>query len=328
MPFPCPYCSLPLAAGPGRVVCPRCGESVAVPEGADGGPVADEEPATLDGAAQALKSLAILGALLALTVGSIGVYAFTRPTADRRAVAPPPVVVPTSPLAWPGVADLPADCTVAFAAHPAGAADARAKLRDAGVPDALFTTLEQFGVKFEAIDHVAGGLVAVPGGLIPRTMVVVSLREPLDLPAFRARLQAKPAKQFGAYEFAARGVPVFVRDSGPRGLIFATELPDLKPAPPRPPVPADPAGQLPPGVRDAARYVPPDAVAWAATAQADWPAVPAVALGLNLLTGKARVTADRLSRARAAWAAVPPDGPPQVRTRDAAGKWTRFTSEE
>ncbi len=205
MPMPaCPFCSADLSAGArpvnGRVVCPRCGESVAAPDAAvtplpmvaapyisaRGQP--DAEPTV---PLRALWPLALLGAAMTLVVGAITLYAILGGN-SRTAEAPPSppiqgatrVRLPAEPARVPGLGYLPADVNAVVALQLGPLADEAARagksprdlLSEAGVPADLLGVLADAGVPLDALEAAALGVSFAPGELVPRSVLVLTGR--------------------------------------------------------------------------------------------------------------------------------------------------------
>ena len=308
MPFLCPSCGAPLtraATESGRVVCGRCGESSPAPPGYAPAAGAAPEPEPEQSRPPWPLLLAIVG-VIALIVG--GWYALQ--PAAQTAVAPPPPQSGDEPIDSPGLRFVPAAATVVFAAKPSRLPDLRGRLLAAGLPATALAPLDSAGLRLEAAEEVAGGLVVLPDTLIPRAVVAVTLADPIDREALRAKLQAARAGPADTFQFTPRGVPAYYRERDRRTLVFATELGDLE-------FEANPGGRhLPADVRATIARVPGQSLAWLATGEQDWASVPAVALAAKF----AGRDVDKLKSVTAAWAALPPEGEAVVRRR-LSGEW-------
>ncbi len=337
----CPYCNAGVSVAEvppsHRVVCPRCGESfpVKVPAGPDDEGGAPRVPvASLNGSPAAvphtqpppapgwsLAAPALIGLVLAAGVLALGLYAFvfhrpagtsTTPTdAGRR----PAATVP--PAAVAGLAYLPPDTNVAFAAQPGPllayadrtGSDPRQLLTRAGVPDRVFATLDRVGLPLDRIDHVCGGLVLAENSAIPRVFVVLALREPpADPGEFRRQLKAT---QFTAPSGATRykadlgGLPVEMSNPDPRTYLFATEGKDLEAAAGR-----TGSAHLPAGLRESMGKLSPASFAWAATDSGHWSENPGVKLAAAL--AKQPDLPARLATVRAAAVGMSLEPDPQL----------------
>lgn len=305
MPYLCPSCGAALtraATESGRVVCGRCGESSPTPPGY--APAVEVAPPAKKSRPPWPLALAAVG-LVALAVGGW----FAMRSASEPAVVP--VATPSDePIDAPGLRYVPASATVVFAARPSSVPDLRARLLAAGLPANALAPLDAAGLKLDEADDIAGGLVVLPDTLIPRAVVAVTLRNPIDREALRAKLQAAAAGPADTYQFSVRGVPAFYREREGKTLVFATELKDLD-------FEANPGGShLPVAVRATIGRVPTGSLAWLATGVQEWAGVPAVALGAKFL-GR---DADPLKGVTAMWAALPAEGEAVVRRR-VGGEW-------
>lgn len=336
----CPFCNtgltLPGAPPTGRVQCPRCGESFPVKppgeETAPGDPVEPGPPPSTNGtpagharppSPRAFGAPAFIAAWLAALVLGVVLYTVLRrenggrpPTPPDTRANKPAVTVP--PAAVPGLAYLPADTAVAFAAQPGAIApyaertqtDPRQLLAAAGVPEPVFAALDKTGVKLDQIDHVAGGLVTAADSAIPRAVVVLALRQPLaDEGAFR---QALGATRFTAPSGATRdrvtvgGLPAEMLRIDPTTYLFGTDGRDLESA-----TKAGGRGpaHLSAGLRESMARLSPASVAWVATDARDWAANPSVQLLAQVRTAD---WPQRLAGVRAAAAGVSLEPDPRL----------------
>jgi hypothetical protein len=304
----CPYCNAGVALAElppsGRATCPRCGEAFPVRSLAELG--ADPDPhlpaASLNGtptpppverpAGWSIGSLALLGITLGVVVFALGLYAIfhktPRPQPEPAPMRNPAATLP--PSALPGLAYLPADTNIAFAAQPGpllayaerNHTEPRQIITRAGIPDRLFVLLDQLGLKLEQIDHVVGGLAVTGESVLPRVFVVLTLRNPpADPEAFRKRLKAT---QFTAPSGATRdkvdlgGLPVEMTHPDGKTYLFASEGKDLDAATSR-----KGSEHLPASLRESMTKLSPASFAWAATSAERWSEKPSVKAAAALL---------------------------------------------
>ena len=308
MPMPaCPFCSADLPAGArpvnGRVVCPRCGESVAAPDAPASASAAaarelrdpyisargqpDAEPTV---PLRALWPLVLLGAAMTLVVGAITLYAILGGGNPRPAEVPPSpspnaapsVRLPAEPARVPGLGYLPADVNAVAALQLGVLADearragksVRDLLSEAGVPADFLGVLADAGVPLDALEAAALGVSFAPGELVPRSVLVLTGRGPLgDLSALRARLKARPApNRKGVEQGELRGIPVFLATPAEDTLVLATTLADApEPGRPRP-------WRFAEGFGPALAQLSPRPYGYAVTARVPWDKLPLVAL--------------------------------------------------
>ena len=300
----CPSCDAPLtrtANESGRVVCGRCGESSLAPPNYEPAP----EVAPSIEKSRPVWPFLVAAMLIALVVGGWFVLQSK----------PDPVVAPVpSPSAAPidaaGLRFVPATATVVFAARPSLVPDLRARLVSAGLPTDTLAPLDAIGLQLESAEEIVGGLVVLPDTLIPRAVVAMTLQNPIDREAVRAKLQAAAVAPPDTFQCSIRGVPAFYRVRTEQSLVFATELKDLD-------FEANPGGKhLPADVRATIARVPAGSLAWLTTGEQDWASVPAVALGEKFL----KRDAAELKGVTAAWAALPVEGAAAVHRR-VDGEW-------
>jgi len=280
----CPFCNASFEPPPeGRVVCPRCAETVPVRgrESAAPLPVAAPEPPPRR---YLLPTVLTLAVLVGLGAAFWALNQSTPPPADPLP-PPPPIGTPVTPAKLRGLDYLPADANVVFAVQVSPVIDhARKTGRDpfdvltkAGVPAAALAALGKGGVELPNIDHVAAGATVPDADGDHRLGVALVLRSPVaDEAKFLDALKAKrPATGTPPHYLAdLGGVPLTLklRKAADTVWLFGLIERDLTPA----------GGGLSERMRAAlAEAVPPDAAAWALTDDADWPAKPLVSLFLK-----------------------------------------------
>jgi len=274
----CPFCNASFEPpAEGRVVCPRCGETVPVRgrESAPAVPIAPAEPPP--------RRRFVLPAALAVAVLlGIGVAYWLRnkPHPPSEPAAPPAVGTPVPPAQLRGLDYLPADANVVLAVQVAPVIEHATRtgqnpfdvLTKAGVPAAALAALGQGGVPLTNIDHVAAG-ATIPDGGDFRLGVALVLRSPVPdeakfLDALKAKRPATGTPPNHLAEFG--GFPLRLTKATDTVWLFGLTERDLTP------------DGVSPRMRDAlTEAIPRDAAAWALTDSADWAAKPVVGLLLK-----------------------------------------------
>jgi len=279
----CPFCNASFEPPPeGRVVCPRCAETVPVRgrESAPQLPMSVPEPprSTVLPTVLVLAVVAVLAALGAV----YWVLNTPFPQPADPPPPPPPIGTPVTPAKLRGLDYLPADANVVFAVQVSPVVEhAKRTGRDpfdvltkAGVPAAALAALGQGGVALPNIDHVAAGATIPDAGDL-RLGVVLVLRSPVAdeakfLDALKAKRPATGTPPHYLAEFG--GFPLMLTKAADNVWLFGLTDRDLTPA----------GGGLSERMRAAlTEAVPPDAAAWALTDSADWAAKPLVSLLLK-----------------------------------------------
>ena len=311
----CPYCetavSLVDLPATHRVVCPRCGETFAahatemqesgphIPVASRNGSHPPDEPTDSDEPAapeRSLIGLLLFGFVLGAFVVGLGMYAIFRGDANRgeqdtSELTPAKLATTMPPLAVRGLGYLPKDTNVAFAVQPGALltyaertkADPKELLIRAGVPAAVFTTLDQLGVELDQIQSLVGGLTLANDSLIPRAVVVLTLRKKLaDPAAFLKQLKAQPIKGVAGstrYKVTVANLPMelAILDAGP--YLFATDAKDLDAIS----SPLTAPDQLTTGLRESLTKLSPASFAWVATDSEEWGKKPAITLAAQAL---------------------------------------------
>lgn len=186
-----------------------------------------------------------------------------------------PATIP--PLGIAGLRYLPANSQIVAAVQTAPLAtyaerlktEPKQLLRDAGLPEAVFESLAQAGVRFESIDHLAVGLTLSDDDAIPVATVVVALKTaPADASLLTKQIQKE--KLFTLFTAAI---------VGERFLILVTDAKSM-PREPKPNV-----DHLATAIRETIQnQISPAAVAWLATDTQSWherPAIKAAILAAN-----------------------------------------------
>ncbi len=334
----CPLCNaasvLPHAPADRRAVCPRCGETFPV--------TAVEEvsnAASLNGTPAAVPTrrgqrafrgrVSVLRAVvLMMAMGLVGVGVGMAVLASRGGFAarpttaadPPAGVAVVPPADLSGLRSLFPGTNLVAAVQPAPAlayaarhgTDARELLAKAGVPTAVFATLDKAGVTLPQIDHVAAGLVLGDDRAELKLSAALVLRRPPDdedrlLQALDARRFTRDGRTY--YHVAVGGLPLVLARPNPRLAVFATDENALHAL-----VTGDGAnGGLSKEFADTIRTrLGPEAAAWAAAADADWANKPGVKLAVGTLLKKPDVLV-RLGQGRAAVVGLSFDDPPRLR---------------
>ena len=308
----CPYCETAVnlidLPATHRVVCPRCGETFAahatemqesgphIPVASRNGAHPPDEPPEADEPSlppRSLIGLLLFGFALGAIIVGLGMYAIFRGDVNRgeqdtSELTPAKLATTMPPLAVRGLVYLPKDTNLAFAVQPGALltyaertkTDPKELLIQAGVPAAVFTTLDQLGVKLEQIQSLVGGLTLANDNLFPRAVIVLTLREKLaDQPAFLKQLKAQPSKSVAGstrYKVTVANLPMelAILDVGP--YLFATDAKDLETKNTTP-------DQLATGLRESLTKLSPASFAWSATDSEEWGKKPAVTLAAQAL---------------------------------------------
>src|SRR5437764_6448406 len=184
---------------------------------------------------------------------------------------------PHPPAELAGLGFLPPDVNLLAAVQPGPIfahaertnQDPRELLSKAGVPDAVFTTLNRAGLTLPQIDHVVVGTNARE---FPRLVVVLVLRRPLpDEDAFLHALDARPDPQGRANRLVAQlaNLPMELVRVSDRVWVFGLGDKDLTPLGRG--GSGTGAGHLSLGLQEMlSQRLPPDAAAWAAADSDRW----------------------------------------------------------
>ena len=326
----CPYCNALLRAAPGgRAPCPRCGETVAVPD-ADPAPV-ERVPYRKPFAANRRTAWAILGVMAAMAGTGLAYALFTVdtrrahdkaiPRTSRRPVLPPlgheRETPPVPPARLAGLAYLPQGCTLVAGLHaaellasPLGERLKAEPLRLGKAELSLDSVEKWLGIPAGNIDHLALGSVLEEGGvasLTPLSVLVVRCREPIGVLSLRRAIRAGSARQKGG-KTVAEGklgpLPVELWMPDPRTVVLGTDLRTL------PARPADGLERLPAPLREAIEErLAGGTAAWVVAHSQDWTRTPFLGLAPAL---KALPLADRLQDVRTLAAWVPASRPLRV----------------
>jgi hypothetical protein len=236
-----------------------------------------------------------------------------------------PAHVATPPTELRGLAYLPADTNIVFAAQPGPFAayakrtgqDAGELVAKAGLPRSILNVATDLGLSLEQIDHVAGGTTIGDGDFNARLTLALVLREPpADEDDFLKRLKAK--RQSGGksrYDATLFGLPMTAARVSATVWVFGLAL-GSDPAKNLDAVDRgyEPGGkQLPAALAEAiATRVPADAAAWLATDDANW----AEKGGVKLVVGQVLKRPEWLpvlARGRAVVAAISIGDEPRLR---------------
>ena len=304
----CPYCnaSVTLTEVPAsrRVVCPRCGEGfpltsdMAIEEGPrlpteslNGmpEPVRESQPPSPG----SFRTLALVMGVLVMLGTAAGLYYVlkTPPATVERDPEPKKQAATLPPMAVPALGYLPGETNIVFAVQPGpigvyanrAGTDPRQFLISAGIPDRIFATLDQMGLRIEQIDQLAGGVV-LSAVVELRAMLVLVLREELaDEAAF---LKGLKANRFTAPSGAVRykvdlgGLPAEMHRKDGRTYLFSTSGTDLEAM-----AKSDRRGaeHLPTGLKQSLGKLSPASVVWLATDADRWAEKPAVTFAAGLL---------------------------------------------
>lgn len=278
----CPFCRsvFALAEMPAarRTPCPNCGESAPVSADAPAAATVAEAPPPAP-APRASGIVFISVGLTALIVAGFALWFTLNPKPPEYPPGPPPPPATTPPKALSGLKYIPKDSQLVVAVQPAvldqfargTGGTAEQLLGELGVPAEGFKQLRAAGLPPEAV-HSLIVAVADVELLIPRLVVVLTLREPLkDEGKFRDKLNAQgrdPTKvELG-------GFPLLMAEASDRVFVFALSEKDLATAK------AATGGydDLHPGLRESVDRVNLAAVGWVATDTADWAGVPTLKL--------------------------------------------------
>ena len=339
----CPSCNtaftLPAAPADRRAECPRCHDVFPVRDRVTEGdqPEAAVAPAPASFSAPpdprspntSFTRAAMIAGALGLIGLSVGLWVSRgekpRPEPDAGPQRPAAVAVPAAELR--GLAYLPADTNVVFAAQPGPFVayaertkqDPTELIAQAGLSRSVLKMATDLGLSLDQIDHVAGGTHVGGGAFDPRLTLALVLRQPhSDEDEFLKRLKAK--KQPGAnarYDGSLGALPVTVVRVSPTVWVFGLEM-GSEPAKNLAAVDREygPGGkQFPAELAEAiASRVPPDAAAWVATNDEAWAAKP----GVEFLVKNERMLnkpewMPSLARGRAGVAAVSLGDEPRLR---------------
>ncbi|HJZ59212.1 MAG TPA: hypothetical protein VKE74_29980 [Gemmataceae bacterium] len=320
----CPYCNtsfVPPAVPPSRRIdCPRCGEAFALKGDAEAGAtddIANLAPVSLGTQYSVFRTpnrtrwsalwpvaVALGMGLVGLGIG-LGLYYFRShkpgPEPDLG-----PLATPTPPAEVAGLAYLPPDCNLVFAAQPGPLLvyaartnqDPKELLTRAGLPAEVFAFLDKAGIPLPQIDHIVGGAMIPDPDQDPswRFALVLALhRPPADEDQFLRALEAKKdphgKPRYSVTLNVGATLPLLLTRVSPTVWVFGWSDMDLGPA--------ERAGaSLSHEMREMIRVrLLPEAAIWAAADNGRWaekPLVRALALqagGKNWLPALARVQA-------------------------------------
>jgi hypothetical protein len=307
----CPSCNtafaLPAMPAERRVECPRCHDvfpvrGVSGDEGEESATVSHHSPLATHHSPPDPQSpnrgrLALVAAAVAL-VAAVAVFVLNRGSKEPQFDPGPqrPAHLATPPTELRGLAYLPADTNIVFAAQPGPfvayakrtGQDAGELVAKAGVPRLILDIANDLGLSLDQIDHIAGGTHIADGETFdPRLTLTLVLREPVaNEEEFLRRLKAR--RQSGGrdrFDASLSRVPVAVARVSPTVWVFGLGLG------------SDPARnleavdrgyevggkQLPQALAETmASRVPADAAAWLATNDERW----AAKGGVKLVVGE------------------------------------------
>lgn len=218
----CPYCNAVLPAAPGvRVVCARCGESVALDGGsrADGLIAPQAQQSTPSDALQGRRPWPLFVALVLLAAAGGAVLAWKWPLKSRSTVpvneAERRVI---QPVDVPGLGYLPPSSDVVLAIQvpllmeklgPEAEADPEKALGKLGLPEVVVETVEKAsGVGLKNVEYLTIGIGLQKASLPPQLVVVVVTRQPYDFPDLLRRTKATSLKREGRTLHVARATGV------------------------------------------------------------------------------------------------------------------------
>jgi hypothetical protein len=284
----CPFCNTAFETElpPGqRQPCPRCGETVLLPEGTsllDEASTVAARPATEHAppgnTRPAWKSAVLyLVSMVLLAVASTGIYLWLvppKPPTPEEIGAAPPATKPPALLG--GLRRLPASTNVAVALQPSALLqyaerkqqDPTQLLQQAGLPSTLFENLRKVGIPPEQVDHFVLGL-AIGSEAIPSwSAVLVLRREIADEATFRREWKVKPNIDKPGW-FAAElfGLPCEMTKPDDKTYLFASSARDLDAMAKRKPEGIE---QLSAGLRNSIQWLSPASFFWVATDSEDW----------------------------------------------------------
>jgi len=305
----CPFCNARLSPAPGgKAPCPRCGETVSVPDAAITN-VPRPAPAVIDAprayakpvvanwrtAVVIMSVMAIMAAVgLSFALGTVawrrtndkGITRSTRRPMLPR-LTPWLDTEPAAPARLAALGYLPEGCTLVAGLHaaeilegPLGPRLRAETLKVGGVEVSLDSAEKLLGIPAGNIVHIGLGSVMEKGGeayLTPPTVLVVRTKEPVGINRLREVLQAKPAKEKAGRavsEAKLAGVPVSLWVPRPNVVVIGlfTDFSDI------PIAPAEGLVRLSPQVRAAVEgRLASGTVAWAVAHSDDWGKSPLLA---------------------------------------------------
>lgn len=216
----CPYCNalLPAADGSARLICARCGESVAREIlGPNSTPLPPSTARRIEPAQtrSRWKVVAAILAVLILAGATIAVWQTrfrSRPAnvvndGDHRVIRPVDV---------PGLGYLPASSDVVCSIQlpllleklgPEAEADPAKALTRFGLPEIVVDTIEKAsGVGLKNVDQLVVGIGLQKASLPPQVVVVVVTRQPFDFPDLIRKTKASTLKRNGRTLHVAKAV--------------------------------------------------------------------------------------------------------------------------